>query len=146
MKDKIILITGATDGIGKQTALQLAQMGATALVHGRNRNKAEAARDEIQKSSGSKSIFAYWSDLASLGQIKDMARKLHQEVAQLDILINTAGVYMNQRQISEDGHEMTFAVNHLAPFLLTLLMLDRLQKSPAGRIITGAHLNNHDCH
>jgi NAD(P)-dependent dehydrogenase (short-subunit alcohol dehydrogenase family) len=90
MKNKTILITGSTDGIGKQTALQLAQMGATVLVHGRNQSKAEAARDEIQKLSGSKSISAYWADLASLRQIKDMARKLHQEAAHLDILINNA--------------------------------------------------------
>lgn len=136
MKDKITLITGSTDGIGKQTALKLVQMGATVLVHGRNRSKAEAAQDEIQKVSGSSSIFAYWADLTSLQQIKDMARKLHREVAHLDILINNAGVYMNRRQISEDGYEMTFAVNHLAPFLLTLLVLNLLRKSPAGRIIT----------
>jgi NAD(P)-dependent dehydrogenase (short-subunit alcohol dehydrogenase family) len=136
MKDKTILITGSTDGIGKQTALQLAQMGATVLVHGRNQCKAEAARDEIKSITNNSSISAYWADLASLRQIKDMARKLHQEVAHLDILINNAGVQMNRRQISEDGYEMTFAVNHLVPFLLTLLMLNLLRKRPAGRIIT----------
>lgn len=136
MKDKIILITGATDGIGKAAALKLAQTGATILVHGRNQSKAEAARDEIKSVTNNSSICAYWADLASLRQIEDMARKLHQEVSHLDILINNAGVYMNQRQITEDGYEMTFAVNHLAPFLLTLLMLGWLRKSPSSRIVT----------
>jgi NAD(P)-dependent dehydrogenase (short-subunit alcohol dehydrogenase family) len=150
MKDKIILITGSTDGIGKQTALQLAKMGATVLVHGRDQSKAEAAQDKIKSVTNNSSISAYWADLASLRQIDDMVRKLHQEVPHLDILINNAGVYRSRRQISEDGYEMTFAVNHLAPFLLTLLMLDRLLKSPAGRIITvssmihGSHIDFKD--
>ncbi|MBW2615219.1 MAG: SDR family oxidoreductase [Deltaproteobacteria bacterium] len=135
MKDKTILITGSTDGIGKQTALDLAKMGATVLLHGRNSGRADRVLNEIKKATGNDRIEAFIADLASLKQVRYLAEQVLEKHDRLDVLINNAGVYETRHRISEDGFEMTFAVNHLAPFFLTLLLLDLIGKRVPCRII-----------
>jgi len=136
MQGKTVLITGATDGIGKQTALKLARMSARILLHGRNPEKAETVRQEIISDSSNPNVEVVIADLQSLKQVRQLATEVKNRTERLDVLINNAGVYMNKRRLSEDGYEMTFAVNHLAPFLLTNLLLDLLKKSAPSRVIT----------
>ena len=136
MKDKIVLITGSTDGIGKQTAIELAKMGARVLIHGRNEARGKATLVEIARRTGNKNIELYLADFSSLEQVRNMAAEIITHQDRLDVLVNNAGVYMKQRKMSADNFEMTFAVNHLAPFLLTNLLLDLLKASAPSRIIT----------
>ena len=136
MKNKIVLVTGATDGIGKETALQLARRGARVLVHGRSAERCQQAVDEIRSASGNPQVEYLLADFASLAQVRALAAEVEQRVERLAVLVNNAGVYFKERKLSEDGYEMTFAVNHLAHFLLSNLLLPLLKKSPAGRIVT----------
>jgi NAD(P)-dependent dehydrogenase (short-subunit alcohol dehydrogenase family) len=131
----IFLVTGATDGIGRATALTLAKRGARVLVHGRSRAKAEAARDDLRAEAKSESVEAAWADLSSLDEVRALAADVSERVPHLDVLLNNAGVFMNERALSRDGFEMTFAVNHLAPFLLTHLLLPKLHASSEPRIV-----------
>jgi retinol dehydrogenase 14 len=135
MQNKIILITGSTDGIGRQTAVELAALGATVLVHGRNATRGKAAVEEIQTSTGNQKVDLLIADLASLKQVRELAAEIHCRYDRLDVLLNNAGVFMNERALTEDGFEMTYAVNHLAPFLLTNLLLDLLKKSAPSRVV-----------
>jgi len=135
VKNKTILITGSTDGIGKQTALDLAKMGATVLLHGRNPARADKVLHEIKKTTGNNRIGVFIADLSSLKQVRNLSGQVLKKHERLDVLINNAGVYETMHRISEDGFEMTLAVNHLAPFLLTLLLLDLIKKSAPCRII-----------
>jgi NAD(P)-dependent dehydrogenase (short-subunit alcohol dehydrogenase family) len=135
MNGKVILITGSTDGIGKQTALQLARLGATVLLHGRNHERGLSALYEIRSQTGNKNNDFFIADLSSLNQVRRLAEEVQQKYERLDVLINNAGVFMNERILTEDGLETTFAVNHLSHFLLTLLLLDTLKKSAPSRII-----------
>jgi retinol dehydrogenase 14 len=135
MQQKLILITGATDGIGKQTALELARGGARLVLHGRSQSKLEAARDEVQRLVAGSAVEIAAADFASLAEVRGMAEDVAARHGAIDVLINNAGVFMNQHAMSRDGHEMTFAVNHLAPFLLTHLLLDALRAAPRARIV-----------
>jgi NAD(P)-dependent dehydrogenase (short-subunit alcohol dehydrogenase family) len=135
MKDKTILVTGATDGIGKQTALELAGMGARVLLHGRSRARAEATLSEIRSATASRSLDLFVADLASIQQVHQLAAAVSEKYDRLHVLINNAGLIMNERQLTEDGLETTFAVNHLAHFLLTHLLLDSLKRSAPARIV-----------
>jgi len=135
MDAKTILITGSTDGIGKQTALELAEMGARVILHGRNESKARQVLQEIEQKTGSAQLDFCSADLSSLKQIRTMGAEIRRKYNRLDVLINNAGVAMNTFEISDDGYEMTFAVNYLAAFALTLLLLDLLTQSTSGRII-----------
>jgi NAD(P)-dependent dehydrogenase (short-subunit alcohol dehydrogenase family) len=135
VKNKTILITGSTDGIGRQTALDLAQTGAAILLHGRDPTRGERVLHAIRKVTGNDRIEIFIADLASLNQVRSLAEKVHQKHKSLDVLINNAGVYETTRKISQDGFERTFAVNHLAPFLLTHLLLDLLKRGAPSRII-----------
>ena len=136
MENKVVLVTGATDGIGKQVALDLASLGAHVFIHGRNAEKAEKVRQEIIQKTGNPRVDVLIADFQSLKQVRKMAADLHQQTRRLDVLINNAGIFMNKRRLSTDGYEMTFAVNHLAPFLLTNLLLDLLHNAEPARIIT----------
>ena len=136
MKNKTILITGSTDGIGKQTALELASMGAHVLVHGRNLQRCQQAVEDIRQQSGNPAVEYLLADLSSLAQVHTLAADVQQRTQHLDVLINNAGVFYKERTLSGDGYEMTFAVNHLAHFLLTNLLLPHLQKAEAARIVT----------
>lgn len=132
----MILVTGATDGIGLETARQLALQGHEVILHARNQVKAERARNEILRSAPNALLHTAHADLADLKAVELMANKLRSQLPKLDVLINNAGVYMTQYKLSLDGFEMTLAINHLAHFLLTSLLLPLLKKSGEPRIIT----------
>jgi NAD(P)-dependent dehydrogenase (short-subunit alcohol dehydrogenase family) len=136
MKDRIVLVTGSTDGIGKQTALDLAGMEATVFIHGKDAERCRQVKEDIQQQTGNSHIFSFIADLGSLRQIHQLSQEIHDQFDRIDVLINNAGVYEKKRNLSEDGFEKTFAINHLAPFCLTGLLLDLIMKSSSGRIIT----------
>ncbi|XP_022093124.1 retinol dehydrogenase 14-like [Acanthaster planci] len=145
MVGRIILVTGASDGIGKHTALKLAQMGATVLMHGRNTEKIHHAKREIAEKTGNKTLEVYTADLASLREVHHLSEDIHSKYSRLDVLINNAGVYMLNREESKDGYEMTFAVNVLAPFLLTSLLLDLLKAGKSSRIVHVSSISHLNC-
>jgi NAD(P)-dependent dehydrogenase (short-subunit alcohol dehydrogenase family) len=137
---KIILLTGATDGIGKLAAGRLADLGHTVLVHGRSPGKVERVTAEIRKASGNRNLSPFTADLASLAEVRRLAEGLRDRFDRLDVLINNAGVLpakedKGERPLSEDGHELCLAVNYLAPFLLTHLLMPLLRAAPAARIL-----------
>jgi NAD(P)-dependent dehydrogenase (short-subunit alcohol dehydrogenase family) len=135
MKDKIILVTGSTDGIGKQTARDLALMGATVILHGREPSKGQQVQAEIKDATANAKIDLFIADLASFEQIRQMAKLIHNAYDNLHVLINNAGVVKNEHEINANGYEMTFAVNHLAVFLFTQLLIDLMKKGAPSRII-----------
>jgi len=132
--NRIILITGSTDGIGKKTALDLAAGGAAVIVHGRNETSAKNAAGEISAKTGRK-VDHIWADLSVFDQVREMARKINENYPEIFALINNAGVYMKERKMTVDGNESTFQINHLSHFLLTSLLLETVLKSPDARII-----------
>lgn len=135
MKNPICLITGATEGVGRVTALELAKKGFTIVVAARNANKAGALKKEIETSTGNTSCDFIVADLGSVGQVHRLAETFRRRYSTLDVLINNAGVFLPTRTETEDGYEMMFQVNYLSPFLLTNLLLEELQKSEEARII-----------
>ncbi len=139
LQDKIILITGATSGIGKVTAHELARQGAHVILLGRNRAKTAKTRQEIIDATGNQRVDMALADLSNLQQVRDVAAEINAQYPHLDVLINNAGLMFGQRrEVSADGNEMTLATNHLGPFLLTSLLFDLLRKSPAARVINVA--------
>jgi len=145
-----VLVTGSTDGIGKATALQLAQQGWRVVLHGRAEHRCRVARDEIRKAAENAEIEYLCADLASLAEVRRMARTVHERFGALSVLINNAGVFEDRRKLTVDGIERTLAVNHLTPFLLTGLLLDVLEKNAPARIVNvssmahASHLNLDD--
>src|SRR5947209_8355281 len=135
MQGKICLVTGANSGIGKETALKLAQMGATVIMVCRDRARGEAAQNEIKAQSGNDAVDLLLTDLSSQRSIRQLAQDFKQRYSQLHVLINNAGVFNLTRHETVDSLEMTFAVNQLAPFLLISLLLDVLKASAPARII-----------
>ena len=135
MESKTVIVTGANTGIGKETARELARMGATVGLVCRSESRGAAARQEIMANTGSDKVALHLADFGSLSQVRTLAVELRAAYPVIDVLVNNAGIVLPKRVASEDGHEMTFAVNHLAPFLLTNLLLDNIQAAPAGRII-----------
>lgn len=136
MNQKIILITGSTDGIGKITATSLAKQGHHVIIHGRNQIKAEKVRQEIITETGNKNVDLIIADLFSLTDIKRMTEEFKKKYNHLDVLINNAGaIFGKERETTEEGFEKTIALNLFAPFLLTQLLLESLQKSKSARII-----------
>ena len=135
MKDRVCLITGATSGIGKETALALAKMGSTIIVNGKNEKRGEETITEIKKISGNENVELMIANLSSLNEVRKFADRLKGKYDKLDILINNAAVFCTSRNLSLDGIEMQFAVNHLSNFLLTNLLLETLKKSNSARII-----------
>ncbi len=133
-----ILVTGATDGLGKRVVLDLAGMGATVLLHGRNPERLEAALEEVRKETGSEKLASYLADFSSLGEVRTLAERILSDEERLDVLINNAGVIIPERKESEDGFELTFAVNYLAHFLLTNLLLPLLRDSAPARVVNVA--------
>ena len=136
MKSSCILVTGSTDGIGKATAIELASRGITVIVHGRTKDRAEQAREQVARASFVGRVECVHGDFSSLAQVRRMAKEIVRRFSRLDVLINNAGIVSNTRRVSEDGYELTLAVNHLAPFLLTTLLLDLIVKSSPARIVT----------
>lgn len=135
MKGKVCLITGATNGIGKAAALALAKMGATVVIVGRNPDKTAATVAEIKAEAGSQNVDSLLADLGSLAQIRALAENFRAKYPRLDVLLNNAGVFNTKMKLTEDGYEQQFAVNHLAYFSLTALLLDMLKDSKPARII-----------
>ena len=134
MNGKIVLITGATSGIGRETALGLAVMGATVVIFARNQEKATAVIKEI-KAQGNESADFIKCDLDSLDSVRKAANEFKTRYQRLDVLINNAGLISGKRKVTVDGYEHTFQVNHLSHFLLTNLLLDVLRKSAPSRIV-----------
>jgi NAD(P)-dependent dehydrogenase (short-subunit alcohol dehydrogenase family) len=135
MDKPVCLITGATDGVGKATAAELARNGFAVVLAGRNAAKAEAVTKQIVDTTGNRDVDYLIADLGSLAQLYALADTFTQRYRRLDVLINNAGVLMPQRVMTEDGYETMFQVNYLSQFCLTQLLLDELKNSPQGRII-----------
>jgi NAD(P)-dependent dehydrogenase (short-subunit alcohol dehydrogenase family) len=132
-----ILVTGSTDGLGLACATELAAEGATVLLHGRDEQRLEQAREGIRQQNESASLGTYRADLSSLQEVRGLAERLLDEQAHLHVLVNNAGVAMagRERRLSHDGYELTFAVNYLSHFLLTMLLLPLLESSAPARIV-----------
>lgn len=135
MEGKIVLITGATSGIGKATARALAGMGAHVVIVGRDKGKIEATLRDIKQQTGNGQIDGLQADFAALAEVRRLAEDFVQRYDRLHVLINNAGALFGERRESADGFEMTFAVNHLAPFVLTNLLLGTLKRSAPARIV-----------
>ena len=134
-EDKIILITGSTDGIGYQAATDLALLGHHVIVHGRNREKAKLTMDKIANLTDSNNFSYVYADLGALDQIRAMVSSIYENFNKINVLINNAGVVRLKRTINQDGLEETFAINYLAPFLLTNQLLDLLTEGKPSRIV-----------
>jgi NAD(P)-dependent dehydrogenase (short-subunit alcohol dehydrogenase family) len=133
-----ILVTGATDGLGRRLAQVLAAMGATVLLHGRSPQRLEATLEELRSQTSSEKVNSYLADLSSLAAVRDLVERIFSEHDRLDVLVNNAGIIARERKESEDGYELTFAVNYLSHFLLTRLLLPLLKDSAPARIINVA--------
>jgi NAD(P)-dependent dehydrogenase (short-subunit alcohol dehydrogenase family) len=136
MQGKICLVTGSTRGLGKATALALAQQHATVILGCRDLPRGEAALAEIKTANPAASADLLLLDLSVQHSIRGAVREFEHRYDHLDVLINNAAVFKRQRTLTADGHETMFATNHLGPFLLTNLLLERLKASPAARILT----------
>jgi NAD(P)-dependent dehydrogenase (short-subunit alcohol dehydrogenase family) len=135
MIGKICIVTGANSGIGKETALGLAQMEARVVMVCRNAEKGKAALEEIRRESGSSQVDLLIADMSSQASVRALAEEIRQKYPRLDVLVNNAGGAAPDRKLSADGIEMTLATNHLGPALLTLLLLDLLKASAPSRIV-----------
>ncbi len=135
MNGKICIVTGATSGMGHATARALAQRSATVIIVGRNSEKSAATVNRIQQQTGNQAIEFMVADLSSQKDIRRLAQQFKDKYPRLDVLVNNAGAWITKRQESVDGVEMTFALNHLACFLLTNLLLDTLKATVPARII-----------
>ena len=138
LDEQKILVTGATDGLGKEVARELAGRGATVLFHGRDGNRAESAVREVSKETGSDRLQYYLADLSSLEEVHALAEEVRSRHDRLDVLVNNAGVIVPERKESRDGIELTFAVNYLSHFLLTRLLLPLLRRSAPARVVNVA--------
>jgi NAD(P)-dependent dehydrogenase (short-subunit alcohol dehydrogenase family) len=135
MSGKICVVTGANSGIGKETALGLAQMGARVIMVSRNAEKGKAALEEIRRESGSSQVDLLIADMSSQASVRALAEQIQRKYPRLDVLVNNAGGAALARTLSADGIEMTLATNHLGASLLTLLLLDLLKASAPSRIV-----------
>jgi NAD(P)-dependent dehydrogenase (short-subunit alcohol dehydrogenase family) len=135
MQDQIVLVTGASSGLGLEIARQLAQRAAQLILVCRDRVRGGSAQREIAQAATGKPPILRLSDLSSQASIRDLAKDLSESVPRIDVLINNAGGIFARRELTVDGIEKTLATNYLAPFLLTHLLLDKLQAAPAPRIV-----------
>ena len=136
MAGKVVLVTGGTGGIGKATAIGLAAIGARVAITGRDLNRAEEAAADIRAVSGNPAVDAFAADMTSQAEVRRLAGAVLNAYPRLDVLINNVGGFWAHRHQTADGLERTFALNHLAPFLLTNLLLDRLKASAPARVVT----------
>ncbi|MDQ6889831.1 MAG: SDR family oxidoreductase [Bacteroidota bacterium] len=136
MQNKTVLITGATSGIGKVTAKELAKLGAHIILLARNKSKATQTKTELIAECGHNNVDVFIADLSSLQDVRNVAREINSKYEKIDVLINNAGLILgSKREESADGNELTLATNHLGPFLLTALLFDLLLKSEEARIL-----------
>jgi NAD(P)-dependent dehydrogenase (short-subunit alcohol dehydrogenase family) len=140
---KVVVITGSNIGIGKETAVGLASMGATVVLACRNRDKATAAAAEVRDRSGNEDVHVVRLDLADLASVRACAEEISESWARVDVLINNAGGMWTERSTTAQGFEQTFGVNHLGHFYLTTLLLDRLKASAPARIVNVASAGHH---
>lgn len=139
LEKKIILVTGASDGIGKFTATSLARQGHSLIIHGRDRHKTEAALAQIRQESGNPDVTMYLGDFLSLAGVRAFADAIRRDYQHIDVLINNAGAqFSEQRAVTAEGHEKTMTINLFAPMLLTLSLLDLLKRSRSARVVTVA--------
>jgi NAD(P)-dependent dehydrogenase (short-subunit alcohol dehydrogenase family) len=139
----VILVTGSTDGLGKATARDLAAAGTTVLLHGRDRERGDAAVREIREETGNDRLRYYLADFSSLEEVHRLADEITVDHDRLDVLVNNAGIGAGRRgemsrDLSRDGYELRFAVNYLAPFLLTRLLLPLVRRAAPSRIVNVA--------
>jgi len=135
MTGKTVLVTGSTDGIGRQTAVELAALGADVLVHGRDALRGAAALAAVHAASADGSAALYLADLSTVAGVRELGTRIRAEHARLDVLVNNAGVYAPKRRVTGDGLELTFAVNVLAPFVLSRELLPLLRAAAPSRIV-----------
>ena len=133
---KTSLITGATDGIGRETARQLLALGFRVLVHGRTPEKARRTAEDLARLPPAGEVAVVYGDLAQMPEVAALAEQVKMQAPTLDVLINNAGVFEHERRLTADGFERTMAVNHFAPFLLTWTLLPAMKAAPEGRVIT----------
>src|SRR5262252_10668844 len=143
IEDQTILITGATDGMGRRLARELAAQGAKLLLHGRDQARGEITLAEIREATGNDRLTYYRADFSSLDDVRALSRRIPAEQSRLDVLVNNAGIGAGPRgertrSLSRDGHELRFAINYLAPFLLTRSLLQLLKASAPARIVNVA--------
>jgi retinol dehydrogenase-14 len=136
MTGKTVLITGGTGGIGKATAIGLARAGARVGIVGRDATRGEAAAADIRSASGNPSVDVFTADMSSQAEVRRLAAEVLDRYPRLEVLVNNVGGFWAHRRVTADGLEHTFAVNHLAGFLLTNLLLDRLVASAPARVVT----------
>ena len=136
MEGRVCVVTGATAGIGQATAAALARMGSTVVLVARNRDKARATRDDIVRTAGHSRVETVIADLALQAQVRAAAEEIRSRHPAIHVLVNNAAIYTKKRQETADGMEMQLAVNHLAPFLMTNLLLDALQAGAPARVVT----------
>lgn len=136
MGGKVVLITGGTSGIGKAAATALAGMGATVVITGRNEERGKRALQEIREESENDRVELILADLTVQDEVRRLAEELRERHNQLEVLVNNAGLVLSERTETPDGIETQLAINHLAPFLLTNLLLDLLKESAPSRIVT----------
>ncbi len=144
MRGKVCLITGATNGIGLETARCLAEKNATVVLVGRNPEKTQRVVDELRQSTGSPNLDFLLADLSLMSEVRKLASDFQSRYDRLDVLINNAGGVFGRREVTSEGLELTFALNHLSYFLLTHLLLDTLKASAPARIVnlaSEAHRN-----
>ena len=139
-----ILVTGSTDGIGRLVATKLSNLGARVLIHGRDPEKVTRVMNEIKEKTGSSKIEGYIADFNALENVRDLASKILKNHPNLDVLINNAGIGLTgKRKISQDGYELRFAVNYLAPFLLTHLLIPALKQGAPSRVVNVSSIGQH---
>jgi retinol dehydrogenase 14 len=136
MAGKVVLVTGGTGGIGKATATGLAALGARVGVVGRDRQRGAAAAADIEAASDNPAVDVFAADMSSQAEVRQLAEEVLAAYPRMDVLVNNVGGFWAHRHLTVDGLERTLAVNHLAPFLLTMLLLDRLKASAPARIVT----------
>ena len=137
MHGRTALITGGTGGIGRATAMGLGRLGANVAITGRDAERAEDAAREIREATGA-TVLVFLADLSSRAEVRRLAAEALDRLPTIDVLVNNVGGYWDTRQLTVDGIERTLAVNHLAPFLLTELLLPRLKRSAYARVVTVA--------
>jgi retinol dehydrogenase 14 len=138
MTGRTVLVTGGTSGIGKATAIGLAALGACLAITGRDLPRAEAAADDIRAATNNPNVIAFGADMSSQAEVRRLASEVLDACPRLHVLVNNVGGFWSGRHATADGLERTFAVNHLAPFLFTELLLDRLKSSAPARVVTVA--------
>jgi len=144
MAQPVILVTGSTDGIGKATAAELLSQGSAVIIHGKREKEVQVAQRELARRSGGERPDTLTADFSDMDQIRQMAADLSSRYSSLNVLINNAGTYQKNRRLTGQGIELTFAVNYLAPFLLTGLLLPLLRKGSPARIVTVASSAHED--